>query len=158
MSEDIEWYAFGAHGKPVGLEHVLREHANSVFVFDADCVLGKLHVEVAVCNALRAFNRNKKIRTLGAWLSMYIGLSDQISTAKELCGVKTETENFVFIVFGNLDRKEILEKTGLKEDNRVMEFTKEKAMRIFPADVLLSTPEQMWQYLVCEKIALLSIS
>jgi hypothetical protein len=39
-----------------------------------------------------------------------------------------------------------------------MEFTKEKAMRIFPADVLLSTPEQMWQYLVCEKIALLSIS
>ncbi|MEM4293585.1 MAG: KEOPS complex subunit Cgi121 [Thermoplasmata archaeon] len=158
MSGGCNYTIFGAEGERENILERLREVAEGALVFDADWILGREHIEVALYHATRAHARKiHKVNTFENCVFLYVGLSDQIYEARERVGVKPGTRHFAFVLPEGIEKESVLRELGLRENEEVLAFTEEKARKIFTKEELEATPVSRWKLLVYERIALLNI-
>lgn len=154
LLESCDYQIFGAISK----KSVAIEESPEFIVFDADWILGKVHLEGALYHAKRAYARQThRVKNFENCILLYIGLSDQINEAKQRAGAKPETRRYCFIASPETEKEKLLARFCLQESDEVIEFTPAKARKIFTQEELESTPENNWQYLVLEKMALLDL-
>ncbi|MCX8173873.1 MAG: KEOPS complex subunit Cgi121 [Thermoplasmata archaeon] len=157
-SENSDYQIFGAEGKCENIVQRIKEIAPGSVVFDADWILGRDHIEMALYHASRAYSRKiHRVNSFENCLLLYVGLSDQIYEAKQNAGVKPATEKFVFVCPEEIERSWFLKALNLRESEKVLEFTEAKARKIFTRQELEATPRNHWKFLVFERMALLNI-
>ncbi|RJX15640.1 hypothetical protein CW703_05075 [Candidatus Bathyarchaeota archaeon] len=170
----------------VGVENVRIENIDFLFsklkekigdvsfqLFDADKIAGKIHVEFAVLNALKAFKDGRNIsRSLPIEVLIYVSAQRQIGKAFQMVGLTSKTKNMVVVVFSNIEQSskildEILSLTGGKINNKVLEINREKVeiiKKVFGISNLeIKTQmfaglglEEIVKKLVVERVALLA--
>ncbi|MBC7128635.1 MAG: hypothetical protein H5T45_02760 [Thermoplasmatales archaeon] len=155
----------GAKGK-MRVEDAFRElkefcERNSIIgqVFDADLVLGEEHLIVAYEHAKRAFEKGKNIcKKIEMEMLLYAAGKRQINEAISLIGAKKEGR-YAFFFYGEIEREKLtdfISSFGLKIDQKVIEFRKEKLKKIGISEKELSAiDEKFHKDLIFEKIALL---
>ncbi|MGC9059684.1 MAG: KEOPS complex subunit Cgi121 [Thermoplasmata archaeon] len=153
-----KWMIFGATGKCPHLLVKIRQRDKKILVFDADKVLGRMHMEIACYHAFNPNQKkNLKVKNVENIIFLYVALTDQIYEAMERVGIKPESERFAFIVLGSIDKERFLAEMGLVECEDVLAFTAEKAKNVFTKEELDATPESQWHLLVLERMALLGM-
>lgn len=170
----------------VGVENVKIENIDFLFsklkekigdasfqLFDAGKIAGKMHVEFAVLNALKAFKDGRNIsRSLPVEVLIYVSAQRQIGKAFQMVGLTSKTKNMVVVVFSNIEQSskildEILSLTGGKINNKVLEVNMEKVKiikKVFGISNLeIKTQmfaglglEEIVKKLVVERVALLT--
>lgn len=151
LLESSDYKIFGATGERISIDE------NPEFlVFDADWILGRLHVEGAIYHARRTYGK-RRVKKLESCLILYLAFTDQINEATQRVFIKPETKRYCFIASPNIDKGTILDAFGLQESEEALAFSEEKARRIFTQEELESTPKSHWPYLALERMALLEI-
>ena len=170
----------------VGVENVRIENIDFLFsklkekigdvsfqLFDADKIAGKMHVEFAVLNALKAFKDGRNIsRSLPVEVLIYVSAQRQIGKAFQMVGLTSKTKNMVVVILSNIEQSskildEILSLTGGKINNKVLEINREKVKiikKVFGISNLeIKTQmfaglglEEIVKKLVIERVALLT--
>lgn len=158
-----EYEILGARARVMETSHLLeRLHAlrsGRALALDADVVCGREHLETAVEHALRAFKRGTNSANDIAMETMLFASGErQISRAREKMGLRPGSERVALVLFG-ADRSEVLQATGLEEDDSVLECTDLKLERygIGRAEMGVA-PAGSAKDLVLERVAFVEIS
>ncbi|MEM3395766.1 MAG: KEOPS complex subunit Cgi121 [Thermoplasmata archaeon] len=158
LLEGLDYEIFGAEGKSKDIVPKLKEISQRIIVFDADWVLGRVHIKFALFHARRAFEKKiHKVNTFENCVLLYVGLSSQIYEARRNAGVKPETRRFAIVSPRDIEKVRILNVLDLEEREEVIQFSEAKARRVFSQEELEATPIVKWQYLVLERMALLNL-
>lgn len=158
LSERFDYQIFGAEGVCKHIVEKINEIAPGSLVFDANWILGKEHIVLALFHASRAFaRRTHKIYTFENCVLLYVGLSHQIYEARRNVGVKPDTRKFAFVVPTKIKKSDFLAHLNLRENESVIAFSETKARKIFTSGELEATPKSHWPHLVFERMALLNI-
>jgi tRNA threonylcarbamoyladenosine modification (KEOPS) complex Cgi121 subunit len=132
--------------RDAGIKNVdqLLEETNSekprnveVQLFDANLVATWQHLYFAALNALMVFRNKENIsKSLAMETLLYASAQHQIRKATEIIGIKPSTTEVAVLIVGDRTEtvetalKKIAKRIGGKEDEAVLELTKEKIVRI----------------------------
>ena len=139
-----------------------QESPALVAVFDARAVGGERHLLSAWAHLGRARTRGEtRLRDRGAELALYLAGDDQLPRALEKVGVSDATEQFVVVAERPLEPPELLRRFDLVEDpaaypRAVDEATLDRLGITGPERA--SVPQDRWEALVLERVALLELT
>ena len=157
-----EYEIVGARGKVHDPSHLLKRlqalRSGQVLALDAGMVCGREHLESAVEHALRAFARGtNSANSVTMETMLYASGERQISKAREKMSVKQGADSVALVLFG-ASKDDVLEITGLEEDDTVLECSRSKLIRfgIEPGE-LDAVPKEKASDLALERVAFVEI-
>jgi KEOPS complex subunit Cgi121 len=140
------------------LDRLRTAKGGQVLALDAEVVCGREHLESAVEHAYRAFDRGtNSSNNLMMETMLYASGERQISKAQEKMSVKPGTNQVALVLFG-ARKDEVLQITGLEEDESVLECSGPKLGRFgIKAKELEAVPSGRAIDLVLERVAFVEI-
>lgn len=129
-------------------------------IFDASCICGREHIEVAYERAKRAFEEGRnKCRSIGMEMLLYASCKRQIKDAMDFIGAKDNGEYAIF--FEELSKEEatkfVENELNLVIDENVLEADIEK-LKKFVSEKELNTVDKSFYFdLLFEKIAMVEL-
>jgi len=157
--EDVEAWLAGLRTAADGL--CMRAQA-----LDADAVCGLPHLLSALAHAHRAFERgNNLARTLEVEWALCAAGVRQVGPALERVGVRRGTTRFAMLVtyegepvLADDAAAALMRAAGLRPDEGALEFRPAALRRLGVSDAeLAAVPEDRWQGLALERVALLDL-
>ncbi|MCU0861123.1 MAG: KEOPS complex subunit Cgi121 [Methanomassiliicoccales archaeon] len=140
------------------LSRLRSVRSGQVLALSAACVCGREHLEVAAEHALRAFQRgtnsanNVMMETL-----LFASGERQIARAQEKMSLKEGDDAVALVLFG-ASPAEVLQVSGLEQDDSVLECDELKLRRFgITAMEAGSVPEGLARDLVLERVAFVEI-
>jgi len=122
---------------------------------NADLVCGRDHLCSAAMHALRAFRRgDRSASTLAVETMLFASGERQISKALKKIGLRPGAERIALVLFEVQDADAAVEALGLARDDKVLEASREKAVRFGITEAELdAVPPGRHQDLVLERVA-----
>ncbi|MFO7791941.1 MAG: KEOPS complex subunit Cgi121 [Candidatus Saliniplasma sp.] len=124
-------------------------------VFDANMVLGKMHLLWAYDKSLRCFNNNtNSAETLEIETLLWSSGERQIKGALKKMGIKEDTENVAVLIDSNV--RQFLQFMGWKRSDSVLEPSKEKLKNHCITNKEIRSVENQYD-IIFEKMSLSSL-
>jgi tRNA threonylcarbamoyladenosine modification (KEOPS) complex Cgi121 subunit len=135
------------------------QDATTLQFIDADFVLGKEHILMAVEYAQRAFERKENISSsLGIEILIYAAGEPQINNAIKKIGLKDGNEKVAVIMDEGLDEKTLLSVLNLQRDDDVLTFEEYKLKKIGIDEIEFSAVKKDSVLdLVLERVAMVDV-
>lgn len=144
----------------IGRLQALREAHDAVAqVFDPGAIYGTVHLVQAAEKAIRAHKQDRAIaRDLATEIACYAAGTDQISVALETVGLPETGDALVVVALGQAGQAVLaeLEKDGFEPTDELPARDPGALERLgIPASMREAVPEDRWELLVVEHVALL---
>ncbi|UCE36797.1 MAG: hypothetical protein JSW00_14965 [Thermoplasmata archaeon] len=156
----------GCRGKIDSVEEFIKKARDFVSnndlllqFLDADKIIGKEHILLAIEHAIRAFERKDNIsETLAMEILIYAAGEPQINNALAAIGLKDGCEKVAVIADSSMDIGSLLAHLNLSRDDEVLTFNKSKLREFGITDTEISTvDESKIKDLVLERVAMVDV-
>lgn len=152
----------GARGKLNVEEAIekLRKVKGVSQIFDASCICGREHVEVAYERAKRAFQEGRnKCRSIEMEMLLYASCKRQIKDAMDFIRAKEEGEYAIF--FDEIGEEEAIkfvrDELNLTIDEKVLEPSIEKLKKFVSEEEIKTIDKSFYFDLIFEKITMVEL-
>ncbi|HEC76427.1 MAG TPA: hypothetical protein ENI33_04110 [Thermoplasmatales archaeon] len=130
-------------------------------IFDASCICGREHIEIAYEHAKRAFEEGRnKCRSIEMEMLLYASGKRQIKDAMDFIGAKKRGEYAIF--FDKLNEKEAIKfvknELKLEVDENVLKPNIEKLKKFVSEEELNTIDKSFYFDLIFEKVATVELT